>query len=35
MALMPPLVMTVGQMDEMFAIVRAALDATARHLGMA
>lgn len=33
MALMPPLVMTLKQMDEMFAIVRAALDAMAVKLG--
>ena len=33
MALMPPLVMTLEQMDDMFAIVRAALDAMAVKLG--
>ena len=34
MALMPPLVMTIEEMDEMFAIARQAIDATAKKLGI-
>jgi putrescine aminotransferase len=34
MTLMPPLVITKAELDTVFEIARAALDATARHLGV-